>query len=126
MSSVPLSRADRDATLALGKRIAALRKKKNVTQVELSEKIGVGQPLISSYEIGRSRPPHEFIKKLAEALDVSTDDIFGIEKRGSPQEDDRLERRFARRLKLMKSLPKRDQDALLRTIDAFLTARDAR
>lgn len=103
-----------------------MRKKKNITQVELSEKIGVGQPLISSYEIGRSRPPHEFIKKLAEVLGVSTDEIFGIQKRGAVEDDSQLERRFARRLKLVKRLPKRDQDALLRTIDAFLTARDAR
>ncbi|MFO0726729.1 MAG: hypothetical protein U1E65_23280 [Myxococcota bacterium] len=31
-----------------------------------------------------------------------------------------VERRFLRRLKLVKGLPKRDQDALLRTMDAFL------
>lgn len=126
MSSVPLSRADRDATVALGKRIAALRKKRNITQVELSKSLGVAQPLISSYEIGRSRPPHEFLKRLAEVLDVSTDEIFGLQAREPKGEDLRVERRFAKRLKLVRALPKRDQDALLRTIDAFLTARDAR
>lgn len=120
MSSVPLSRADRDASAALGKRIAALRKKKSITQTELSKLVGVTQPQISSYEIGRLRPPHDFIAKVAEALDVSIDEIFGVAKRNQATEDDRLERRFARRLKLVKNLPKRDQDALLRTMDAFL------
>jgi len=120
MSSVARSRGDRDATKVLGKRIAALRKSKHITQVELSEKIGLSQSLISNYEIGRIRPPHEFITKIAEAFDVSADEIFGIAKSTSSNGDERLERRFARRLKLVKTLPKRDQDALLRTIDAFL------
>jgi len=120
MSSVPLSRSDREASAALGKRISVLRKKKNITQVELSKLVGVTQPQISSYEIGRLRPPHDFIAKVAEALDVSIDEIFGVAKRNQATEDDRLERRFARRLKLVKNLPKRDQDALLRTMDAFL------
>ncbi len=126
MASVARYRGDRDATMALGKRIAALRKKKNVTQVELSEKIGVSQSLISNYEIGRIRAPHEFITKIAQALDLSADEILGVQKRPQSKDDDAVERRFARRLKLVKALPKRDQDALLRTIDAFLTARDAR
>jgi len=120
MSKVVRSRTDRDATTALGKRIAVLRKKKNLTQVELSELIGVSQSRISYYEIGRIRPPHEFIAKIAEALDVTSDEIFGIEKRPASTDNDQLERRFIRRLRLVKDLPKRDQDALLRTMDAFL------
>ncbi len=37
----------------------------------------------------------------------------------------RHSRRFLRRLEQLSALPKRDQDALLRTIDAFLAARGA-
>jgi hypothetical protein len=36
-----------------------------------------------------------------------------------------VNRRFLRRLQVVDQLPKRDQDALLRTIDAFLAARKA-
>ena len=120
MSRVARSPADREATVALGKRIAALRKSKHITQVELSERIGVSQPLISRYEIGKLRAPHDFITKIAEVLEVSADEIFGLAHDDKSNEEDRVTRRFARRLKLVKRLPKRDQDALLRTMDAFL------
>jgi transcriptional regulator with XRE-family HTH domain len=126
MSRVARSKTEREAAEALGRRIATLRKDKEITQVQLAEMLGISQPVISQYELGRLRPPHDFILRFAEALHVSTDLIFGLQKTPKARDAEVLDRRFVRRLKLVQGLPRRDQDALLRTIDAFLTARDAR
>ena len=70
------------------------------------------------------RPHPEILVRLAEALGISTDDLLG---RTKPKNGNgaRLDRRFVRRLHLVGELPKRDQTALLRTLDAFLAARNA-
>jgi len=125
MVRVKRSRVQREASAALGRRIAAFRKGKGITQVELSQRMKISQPVISHYESGRLRAPPEFILKFADIVGVSTDQVLGREKAEKADEHG-LDRRFLRRLKVVQGLPKRDQDALLRTIDAFITARAAR
>ncbi len=101
-----------------GRRLARLRKEKGFTQVELAAKIGTTQTVISDYERDRLRPNAEMIIRIAQALDISTDEYLGL--KPSQTNGPKLNRRFLRRLKMIETLPKRDQDALLRTIDAFL------
>ena len=106
---------------ALGKRIAALRKERGYTQVELAEQLGGIQAIISDYERGKLRPHPDMIVRLAKALRVSTDEMLGVKppsKNGAT-----VSRRVLRRLQAIDGLPKRDQDALFRTIDVFLQAR---
>jgi hypothetical protein len=64
------------------------------------------------------------IVRLAKALRVSTDEILGV-KPPSKIGAVTVSRRILRRLTAINGLPKRDQDALFRTIDAFLQARKA-
>lgn len=115
------SKNEKETNVVLGQHLAAIRKERGFTQVELAEKLGVIQSVVSSYERGRVRPHPDALIKIAEVLNVSLDNLLGRtrEKTSSAA----LDRRFLRRLHLMKTLPKRDQDALLRTIDAFLSAR---
>jgi len=112
------SSEEKKSDITLGKRLASLRKDRGFTQLEIAEKIGVIQPIISDYERGRLRPHPDMLVKLAGVLNVSTDELLGIAK--SPKTARPLNRRFLRRLQAVDKLPKRDQDALLRTIDAFL------
>jgi transcriptional regulator with XRE-family HTH domain len=112
------SDADRKSDAALGKRIASLRKQRGLTQVELAKKLGVAQPILSNYEHGKLRPNHQVLAALAKALAVSTDELLGIQ--GSSANPP-LNRRFLKRLVAIQALPKRDQEALIRTIDAFLS-----
>ncbi len=58
------------------------------------------------------------IVRLAVALGVSADELLGIEP--LPKRSASPNRRILRRLEQIEKLPKRDQDAILRTIDAFL------
>ncbi len=104
---------------SLGQRIARLRKQKGFTQVELASKMGIIQSLVSDYERDRLRPHPEMIVRFALALGVSSDEILGLTKTKAPNGTTK-NRRLLRRLQQIDKLPRRDQDALLRTIDAFL------
>jgi len=105
---------------SFGKRLARLRKERGFTQVELAEKTGMIQALISDYEHDKLRPYADIVVRLALALEVSTDEMLGVVRPKKPASTEK-HRRFLRRIQLVDTLPKRDQDALLRTIDAFLT-----
>lgn len=56
--------------------LAALRKKRALTQGELGRLSGVNGNLISRYERGAAQPALETLKKLAGALGVTTDEIL--------------------------------------------------
>lgn len=66
----------KDISKYVGGRIREIRKKRNLTQKELGEKIGVKHNTISSYENGTNEPEHDILFKLANVLDVSIDDFF--------------------------------------------------
>ena len=117
------SKADRDKDLALGRRIAALRKERCYTQTELADQVGAVQVVVSNYERGKLRPHPDMLVRLAKALRVSADELLGVQP--ATQNGAAVSRRVLRRLQAIDQLPKRDQDALFRTIDAFLQARRA-
>lgn len=103
----------------IAKRLREARKRRGITQVELAEKLGIRQVLISQYELGQIRIHGAMIAGIATALGTSADDILGLKapkNNGSAIDD----RRFLRRLAQVDRLPKRKKDALLTTIDAFL------
>jgi len=54
------------------------RARKKMSQKELSEKSGVATSTISSYENGGKVPPLDIAAKLARVLEISIDEIWGI------------------------------------------------
>jgi transcriptional regulator with XRE-family HTH domain len=102
----------------LGQRIARLRKEKGYTQVELAEKMGIIQVLISDYERNKLRPHPEVIVRFAMALDVTTDEILGLAGQERKTENPKL--KIVRRMQKIEDLPASQQKALLKTIDTFL------
>lgn len=56
-------------------KLAAVRKSRNLTQLQLAEKAGVTQKDISRWEQGAIQPGTENLKKLATALDCKIDDL---------------------------------------------------
>jgi transcriptional regulator with XRE-family HTH domain len=62
----------------LGKNIAFLRKKKNLTQYELADKLGFSRGKLANYEQGTREPDYETLKKIAGFFEVSTDYLLGI------------------------------------------------
>lgn len=55
------------------------RLKKNLSQKEVAEKIGVAKSTYSLYESGNREPNVDTIKKIADVLDVSADQLLGLE-----------------------------------------------
>ena len=101
-----------------GQRLARLRKERGYTQIELADQIGIVQALVSDYEVGKLRLNAEMVVRFAKALGISTDELLGLEK--NQPNSSVQNRRVLRRLHQVDQLSKRDQDALLRTIDAFV------
>ena len=58
--------------MTTGTKIRHFREKKRLSQEELAHLVGVSQVTIGNWEQGKSIR-HEFIRKLANALEVSTD-----------------------------------------------------
>lgn len=104
---------------SIGERLARFRRERGLTQVELAEKLGVGQPIVSDYERGELRLHGQVIVELTRILGVSADEILGLEK--TKTNGSIKNRRLLRRLQELDSLPRRDQQAILRTVNAFLT-----
>lgn len=111
--SVFLSKKD------VGQRLRAIRLERGVSQVELAKALGTYQTTISAIERGVRGLTLQQAVRLADALGASPDDILGPRK-GAKDTAHLKDRRFVRRLERIAQLPKRDQQALLRTIDAFL------
>lgn len=104
---------------SIGARVAQLRKERGVTQVELAEALGVTQPVVSSYESGGIPLRADQLLTLARLLRVSADVLLGL-KAEAPLSS-AADTRLARRLRDAQRLPRRDRDALLRTLEAFLS-----
>ncbi len=111
----PLDTGDESA----GQRLARFRRERGYTQTELAERVGTIQALVSDYERDKLRLSAEMAIRFAQALEVTTDELLGAQPtKGNGRKPSR---KVLRRLEQIESLPKRDQDALLRTIDAFLS-----
>ncbi len=105
-------------TVTLGDRIRRFRLAKGLTQTELAARIGVPQQTVTYYEVHGVSPPPELLVKLADALDVTTDELLGRKaRRKAPQPAESLRR--LRRLKRLEELPDHDQKAVLRMLDAM-------
>ena len=60
----------------IGKRIAELRKGKNITQMELADLMGISFQAVSNWERGNSMPDISKLPELSEIFGVSIDEII--------------------------------------------------
>ncbi|MGA2436134.1 MAG: helix-turn-helix transcriptional regulator [Bryobacteraceae bacterium] len=104
----------------LGRRVTRIRKERGFTQIELADRIGIIQCIVSAVERDERKLSAEMAIRFAQALGVSMDELLGPghrdKKAGKPS------RRVLRRLERIEALPVTQQVALLRTIDAVLKA----
>ncbi|MCM1545729.1 MAG: helix-turn-helix domain-containing protein [Clostridiales bacterium] len=61
----------------LGQTITDYRKKLNLTQKDLGEKLNVSPQAVSKWENGQAEPDASTIKKLCEIFKISTDELLG-------------------------------------------------
>ena len=77
--------------IKIGKYIAENRKKKNMTQEQLAEKIGVTSKTISRWENGNYMPDISLLKPLSEELDITLNDLLSGEKVEKEKYQEKLE-----------------------------------
>lgn len=61
----------------IGKKIVSLRKQKNMTQMELADRMGISFQAVSNWERGNSMPDISKLPELAEIFEVSLDELLG-------------------------------------------------
>jgi len=114
---VAISQEERAFFVALGARIAQLRKNASITQVQLAEFLGVSQQTVNAYEMGHRRMAISALPRLARLLGVSIEELFGEParsgKRGpTPQLQQKIER--------LSRLPKSQQKLLMQMLDGMI------
>ena len=67
---------DKGLELNVGNGIAAMRREKGLKQIELAERLGISQPLLSYYENGRALADWELVKQMAKELECTVGDLY--------------------------------------------------
>lgn len=65
--------------MKIGKFIAECRKKKNLTQMQLAQKLGITDRAVSKWENGRSMPDSAIMLELCSLLDITVNDLLSGE-----------------------------------------------
>ena len=65
----------------LGERLKELRKQQGLTQVQVSERLGLSKAVISSYEVASRHPSYDILIKMAALYGVTTDYLLGLDNR---------------------------------------------
>jgi transcriptional regulator with XRE-family HTH domain len=102
-----------------GQRLARLRKERGFTQVEIAERVGIIQALVSDYELDKLRLNAEMVVRFASSLEITTDELLKPKDSKAPLRR-KPSLRMLRRLEKIESLPAHLQTTLLKTIDTFL------
>ncbi len=64
----------------VGKTISSLRKEKNMTQMELADRLGISFQAVSNWERGQTMPDISKLGELAEIMGVTIDELLGSKK----------------------------------------------
>jgi transcriptional regulator with XRE-family HTH domain len=104
-----------------GARLAKFRKAAGLSQLELGQKLGIAQSIISRYEKGERRLYDDVLAQAAKILGVTPNDILdvGACKPVNP-DTSALARRLVKSMKRIESLPRRAQDKVIATIELAL------
>ena len=102
--------------MSIGKRIKDLRIEKGLKQKELALEANIAQKNLSTYENELNIPPSDILKKIADALGVTSDSLLG----SSSSELKNPE--FVKMLNEIDKLPSKERQALLTIINTFLSA----
>ena len=76
-AAMTISSDERAFFIAMGERIASLRKARELTQTQLAEALGVTQQTVQAYEAGSRRIPVSALPVVARTLAVSLMELFG-------------------------------------------------
>ena len=67
------------SSMSVGKKIAQHRKRRNITQAELAERLHIHQTQVARWEKDRSRPRPDYLAQISDVLDVPVDELTADE-----------------------------------------------
>ena len=106
-----------------GKKLAELRKKRGLTQVELAAMLGVSQKTVTHYERRTANPSLELISRLAAFFDVNAAEL--VEGDAMPQPRRRKsgpKSALDVAIELARTLPRQKQQVVAQLIAAYVRA----
>jgi transcriptional regulator with XRE-family HTH domain len=110
----------RKLMIEFGKRLAHLRKARQLTQNQLADLLDVQAPVISRWENGSSKPQFDFLVKLAKALEVSYDALMGFEEGDLEPAFEIRNRRLKELVLQVDRLAPQDQDVVCHVMDSLI------
>ena len=100
-----------------GKRVAAARRERGLTQRELAELLGVSQKMVEYYERRASNVTADVVCKLSEVLNVTADELLGTSpQKAKPGPKSKLQRQIEQ----IERLPQSKQKAIVQVLDMAL------
>jgi transcriptional regulator with XRE-family HTH domain len=103
-----------NTTIRFGKRLAAIRKSRGLSQRDLAAKVGISNRMIAYYEAQNGNPPIPKLTVLANALSVTTDELLGNKPmRSNVPKNSRL----WKRLQAVDSLPPKAQKQVVELVE---------
>src|SRR5687768_5506328 len=88
---------------SFAQRLVRIRKSKGMTQVELARDAGISPRMVAHYETKIQNPAPDTVVRLAKALKISVDELFGS--KPFPKMDIPKSRKLFRKLKSVEALP---------------------
>jgi len=112
---------------AFGERLAQLRADRGITQGQLEKSIGSSQRAISGYQTVAEYPPTAVVVELAKVLEVSADELLGLEPppKAAASKLDPETRRTWKKFQQVMTLPEKDRRAVIRLVNSLVAAKRA-
>ena len=103
----------------MGEELRKLRRAKGYTQQQLAELSGVSRRMIVHYEKHSTKPDIDKIRKIAESLDVSVDDLLGGKKSKGKKQQENVPYKIMKKVRVVEKLSTRDQNTVFSLINAL-------
>ncbi|MCI4202726.1 MULTISPECIES: helix-turn-helix domain-containing protein [Dickeya] len=100
-----------------GKNLSAIRRQRQLTQLELASLLEVQPRMVGRWEQGQAKPQFDYVIKLAQVLEVSIDRLVFGEQGQEPPAFDIKNKRLKELCKQADALRPEDQDVICRLID---------
>lgn len=97
-----------------GKRLAALRKQRAMTQQTLADVVGCHVTMIRRYEAGETQPTLDVIRNMARALSVSADALVFEHDERDPVDELRLQ------FEVISQLPPEERSVVKEVLDSLI------
>jgi transcriptional regulator with XRE-family HTH domain len=108
-----------NSKVAFGKRLTAAREAKELTKEKLGKVVGVHHSQIGRYEKGEASPSAEVLKKMANALHVSTDYLMNGTTADLAAENI-MDKTLINQFNRISELSEENKTVVSKLIDAFL------